>query len=103
MSIYFSSRQEKAHLQPVTRASTGKLPVSRSLEAGSTTKLANPAAPINSANKVVVGHKATPEEIKEKMEQQLRIQRAAHHKKRALEMAKNQGKVFIFLYNCCCQ
>lgn len=42
-------------------------------------------------NKVVVSSKATPEEIKEKMEQQLRIQRAAHHQKRALEMQK-QGK-----------
>lgn len=43
---------------------------------------------------MVVSSKATPEEIKEKMEQQLRIQRAAHHQKRALEMQK-QGK-----YNC---
>ena len=33
----------------------------------------------------------TPEEIKEKMEQQLRIQRAAHHQKRALELKQNQG------------
>lgn len=35
--------------------------------------------------------KATPEEIKEKMEQQLRIQRAAHQQKRALETYKNQS------------
>jgi len=40
-----------------------------------------------------VSGKATPEEIKEKMEQQLRMQRAAHQQKRALhEMTvKNQS------------
>lgn len=36
--------------------------------------------------KVAVSGKATPEEIKEKMEQQLRLQRAAHQQKRALEV-----------------
>lgn len=30
--------------------------------------------------------KATPEEIKENMERQLRLQRAAHQQKRALEL-----------------
>ncbi|XP_072386734.1 nucleosome-remodeling factor subunit NURF301 isoform X2 [Diabrotica undecimpunctata] len=40
--------------------------------------------------KVAVSGKATPEEIKEKMEQQLRLQRAAHQQKRALEV-KNLG------------
>jgi len=41
----------------------------------------------------LVSGKATPEEIKEKMEQQLRMQRAAHQQKRALhEMTlKNQS------------
>ncbi|XP_034937972.1 nucleosome-remodeling factor subunit NURF301 isoform X2 [Chelonus insularis] len=39
-----------------------------------------------------VSGKATPEEIKEKIEQQLRIQRAAHQQKRALENTmKNQA------------
>jgi hypothetical protein len=38
----------------------------------------------------LVSGKATPEEIKEKMEQQLRMQRAAHQQKRALETLKNQ-------------
>lgn len=37
-------------------------------------------------SKVAVTHKASPEEIKEKMEQQLRMQRAAHQQKRALEV-----------------
>ncbi|CAD6241102.1 GSCOCG00009137001-RA-CDS [Cotesia congregata] len=36
-----------------------------------------------------VSGKATPEEIKEKIEQQLRMQRAAHQQKRALETLKN--------------
>lgn len=39
----------------------------------------------------LVSGKATPEEIKEKMEQQLRMQRAAHQQKRALETLKNQS------------
>lgn len=37
----------------------------------------------------LVSGKATPEEIKEKMEQQLRMQRAAHQQKRALETLKS--------------
>lgn len=37
----------------------------------------------------LVSGKATPEEIKEKMEQQLRLQRAAHQQKRALETLKS--------------
>lgn len=87
----------------MTRASTGKLPIHRSSEAAAHAK-ASPAPAANAINKVVVSHKATPEEIKEKMEQQLRIQRAAHHHKRALEMQKNQGKrshfVSINLFQC---
>ncbi|XP_037046022.1 nucleosome-remodeling factor subunit NURF301 isoform X4 [Bradysia coprophila] len=72
--------------QPITRQSTGKLPPSRSLEIGSTST-SSPSNTTVSA-KVVVTNKATPEEIKEKLEQQLRLQRAAHHQKRALEMQK---------------
>lgn len=41
----------------------------------------------------VVMNKASAEEIKEKMEQQLRIQRAAHQQKRALEMKTPQGQM----------
>lgn len=37
-----------------------------------------------------IGHKATAEEIKEKMEQELRAQRAEHHKKRTLEMMQQK-------------
>lgn len=43
------------------------------------------------SKQVVVGHKATPEEIKETMEQQLRLQRAAHNQKRATEMQKQNA------------
>lgn len=42
--------------------------------------------------KMVVS-KPSAEEIKEKMEQQLRIQRAAHQQKRALEMKNPQGQM----------
>jgi nucleosome-remodeling factor subunit BPTF len=43
----------------------------------------------------IVSGKATPEEIKEKMEQQLKMQRAAHQQKRALETLKvPAGHVF---------
>lgn len=76
--------------QPITRQSTGKLPPSRSLEVGGSTS--SPSNTTVSA-KVVVTNKATPEEIKEKLEQQLRLQRAAHHQKRALEMQKQTGKL----------
>lgn len=41
----------------------------------------------------VVMNKASADEIKEKMEQQLRIQRAAHQQKRALEMKNPQGQM----------
>lgn len=41
----------------------------------------------------VVMNKASADEIKEKMEQQLRIQRAAHQQKRALEMKTPQGQM----------
>lgn len=63
--------------QVVTRSRTGNLPPPRpsvqgSIEVGDC--------------KVTVNNKATPEEIKEKMEQQLRMQRAAHQQKRALEV-----------------
>ncbi|XP_025834391.1 transcription initiation factor TFIID subunit 11-like [Agrilus planipennis] len=69
-------RVEKANAQVITRSRTGNLP---------------PARPtIDSAHeppsKITVTTKATPEEIKEKMEQQLRMQRAAHQQKRALEL-----------------
>ncbi|XP_053625011.1 nucleosome-remodeling factor subunit NURF301 [Plodia interpunctella] len=62
-----SERSERA--TPVTRTSTGKLPAR-----------APPAPPPNAAD------------LKDKMEQQLREQRAAHQQKRALEMSQDKSK-----------
>lgn len=64
------NRSDKANAHVVTRSRSGSLAASK-LE--------------------TVSGKATPEEIKEKMEQQLRMQRAAHQQKRALETIKIQG------------
>lgn len=74
---------------PITRTATGKLPPTRQLEIGSTTGAQTVTTTTKSGTQVVI--KQTSEEIKEKMEQQLKIQRAAHHQKRALDM-KQQGK-----------
>lgn len=76
---------EKANQQVITRSRTGNLPPARVIvdpsESGNTTTV-----------KISVQGKATAEEIKEKMEQQLRLQRAAHQQKRALEV-KNSGQM----------
>ncbi|XP_060530010.1 nucleosome-remodeling factor subunit NURF301 isoform X2 [Cylas formicarius] len=58
------------------KSRTGNLPPARPVVASETVEL----------SKVAVTGKATPEEIKEKMEQQLRLQRAAHQQKRSLEV-----------------
>lgn len=81
-------------MQPVTRTSTGKLPISRANNESTphrpnaTVKTVVTSTPIN--KQVVVGAKASVEEIKEKMEQELRQQRAEHHKKRTLEMMQQK-------------
>lgn len=89
---------EKALLQPVTRTSTGKLPPTRiNLEsttqsraiAANKTTVTSPSSVVNS-KQVGIGHKASAEEIKEKMEQELRLQRAEHHKKRTMEMMQQK-------------
>lgn len=67
-------RLEKANQQVITRSRTGNLPPPKPVVDASDMKVA------------AVSGKATPEEIKEKMEQQLRLQRAAHQQKRALEV-----------------
>lgn len=58
---------------PVTRTSTGKLPP----------RATQP--PANAAD------------LKDKMEQQLREQRAAHQQKRALEMSQTKGLVLYYI------
>ncbi|EAT35210.1 AAEL012607-PA [Aedes aegypti] len=102
----YGEKQEKlaaAQAQHVTRTSTGKLPISRqtpstsgesSNSSTSTTSgnSGNNASTTNVQNKsAVISSKASREEITEKMEQQLRIQRAAHNQKRAMEL-KQQGQ-----------
>lgn len=91
-------------MQPTTRTTTGKLPLQRNAETTSShlagtsrtapSTPATPSAPVVNSKQIVVGHKATSDEIKEKIEQQLRIQRAANHKRRTLEMQKNNGMYF---------
>lgn len=85
-------RLEKALLQPVTRTSTGKLPHNRSVPEVTTQNRVNPVAKpvplVSNSKQVVINQKA--DEIKEKMEQELRIQRAEHHKKRTLEMMQQK-------------
>lgn len=74
-------RLEKANAQIITRSRSG---VPQSVVVGP-----NRNAGSNSGIDQLVSGKATPEEIKEKMEQQLRMQRAAHQQKRALETLKS--------------
>ncbi|XP_058836423.1 nucleosome-remodeling factor subunit NURF301 [Topomyia yanbarensis] len=101
----YGEKQEKlaaAQVQPVTRTTTGKLPPNRqpndssnpstptsngSSASGSNSNAGSSTAPNKST---VISNKATREEITEKMEQQLRIQRAAHNQKRALEQKHQQ-------------
>lgn len=65
-------------LLPTTRTSTGKLPPQRLMDDGITRNL-------------IVSSKSTPEQIKEKIEAQLKIQRDAHNKKRAEDMKGQQN------------
>ncbi|XP_020295522.1 nucleosome-remodeling factor subunit NURF301 isoform X2 [Pseudomyrmex gracilis] len=82
----YGDRLEKANAQIITRSRSG-VPQSGSTS-GNRTSAGGTAG--LTGDQLVSG-KATPEEIKEKMEQQLRMQRAAHQQKRALETLKNQS------------
>uniref|UniRef100_A0A182FGM4 Nucleosome-remodeling factor subunit NURF301 n=1 Tax=Anopheles albimanus TaxID=7167 RepID=A0A182FGM4_ANOAL len=90
----YGEKQDKlaaASAQPVTRNSTGKLPVNRQNDTSSPAGVgANKLSTPSTSSSTVISTKTSREEINEKMEQQLRIQRAAHNQKRALEM-KQQG------------
>ncbi|XP_058463796.1 nucleosome-remodeling factor subunit NURF301 [Malaya genurostris] len=97
----YGERQEKlaaAQIQPVTRTSTGKLPPNRLADSSNpSTPTSNGSSNSNTGSSsipnksTVISNKATREEITEKMEQQLRIQRAAHNQKRALEQKQQDG------------
>ncbi|XP_046429162.1 nucleosome-remodeling factor subunit NURF301 isoform X3 [Neodiprion fabricii] len=80
----YGDKLEKANAQIITRSRSG---VPQSVVAGGN------RGSITGAVDQLVSGKATPEEIKEKMEQQLRIQRAAHQQKRALETLKSPANV----------
>lgn len=77
----YGDRLEKANAQIITRSRSGQpqSAVGSNRNAGSNSGMSDQ----------LVSGKATPEEIKEKMEQQLRMQRAAHQQKRALETLKS--------------
>ncbi|XP_048270698.1 nucleosome-remodeling factor subunit NURF301 isoform X2 [Bombus terrestris] len=77
----YGDRLEKANAQIITRSRSGQpqSAVGSNRNAGANSGM----------NDQLVSGKATPEEIKEKMEQQLRMQRAAHQQKRALETLKS--------------
>ncbi|XP_033215194.1 nucleosome-remodeling factor subunit NURF301 isoform X2 [Belonocnema kinseyi] len=77
----YGDRLEKANAQIITRSRSG---VPQSVVVGNR----GTASATAGADQLVSG-KQTPEEIKEKMEQQLRMQRAAHQQKRALETLKS--------------
>ncbi|GAB0089853.1 nucleosome-remodeling factor subunit NURF301 [Sergentomyia squamirostris] len=85
----YGERQEKANALPVTRTSTGKLPPAKQLDLPQSSSHVSSS----SGKTIIVSSNATPEEIKAKMEEQLRIQRAAHHQKRAMEMKAQANKV----------
>ncbi|XP_055707432.1 nucleosome-remodeling factor subunit NURF301 isoform X3 [Phlebotomus papatasi] len=84
----YGEKQEKANALPVTRQSTGKLPPARQFEVQQSSNSSSSST--GGTKTIIVSSNATPEEIKAKMEEQLRIQRAAHHQKRAMEL-KAQG------------
>ncbi|KAK9882651.1 hypothetical protein WA026_022517 [Henosepilachna vigintioctopunctata] len=77
----YGDKLEKANAQVITRSRTGNLPPARAI-----------IDPSDITSKSIPG-KPTAEEIKEKMEQQLRLQRAAHQQKRALELKNQSGQL----------
>ncbi|XP_072747484.1 LOW QUALITY PROTEIN: nucleosome-remodeling factor subunit NURF301 [Anoplolepis gracilipes] len=85
----YGDRLEKANAQIITRSRSGA-PQSVVVSGGNRTAAAATGGTTGLSGDQLVSGKATPEEIKEKMEQQLRMQRAAHQQKRALETLKNQ-------------
>ncbi|XP_018314724.1 nucleosome-remodeling factor subunit NURF301 isoform X2 [Mycetomoellerius zeteki] len=90
----YGDRLEKANAQIITRSRSGA-PQSVIVSSGNktVTTVTTTSGTAGLTGDQLVSGKATPEEIKEKMEQQLRMQRAAHQQKRALhEMTvKNQS------------
>ncbi|XP_058124580.1 nucleosome-remodeling factor subunit NURF301 isoform X2 [Anopheles coustani] len=96
----YGERQERmaaASATPVTRNSTGKLPSSGNnrlnSDSSSTASMAGSGgSAVKSAASGSGGVKASREEINEKMEQQLRLQRAARNQNRAVEVKQDAPK-----------
>ncbi|XP_051172895.1 nucleosome-remodeling factor subunit NURF301-like isoform X2 [Leptopilina boulardi] len=84
----YGDRLEKANAQIITRSRSGTPQVATGGNRSSLSSGGNASATAAAGDQLVSG-KQTPEEIKEKMEQQLRMQRAAHQQKRALETLKS--------------
>ncbi|XP_044734089.1 nucleosome-remodeling factor subunit NURF301, partial [Chrysoperla carnea] len=102
----YGERLERANAQVITRSRTGNLPPNRAaITNDGTSPATGPSAQglpgPGGINKVAdtVSNKATSEEIKEKMEQQLRIQRLAHQQKRALEMKGQSSPIVKMVAN----
>jgi hypothetical protein len=76
----FFFKQDLVNIIPTTRTSTGNLPVSRQLD-----------FPDSSSTSVFVNQEISGGDMKEKMEQQLRLQREAYNKKPAEDL--KQGKM----------
>lgn len=64
----------------MTRTSTGKLPLPRQLDLPDS----------SSGHRIYVNQKISTGDVKEKMEQQLRLQREANNKKRAEDLNKGE-------------
>lgn len=98
MCLFVVYRLERANAQVITRSRTGNLPPNRTITDASTTGSVQ-----TTSSGVIVKNdgvtKATSEEIKEKMEQQLRIQRLAHQQKRALEMKGQSSPIVKMVSN----
>ncbi|XP_046404076.1 nucleosome-remodeling factor subunit NURF301 isoform X3 [Ischnura elegans] len=83
----YGERRERANAHVVTRSRTGSLaPKPDRLDPGQ-----QGASGTGNATAGVVSSKASAEEIKERLEQQLRMQRAAHQQRRALERGVTPG------------
>lgn len=78
----YGDKQEKTNTIPITRTTTGKLPLPKTFDDGTSAS--------GGMVKSTIIVKQTPDQIKEKMEEQLRQQKAARNQKRLEEMKQQQ-------------
>ena len=55
-------------------------------------RITRPSTPPNGTKLEVISSSASSEEIKQKLEQQLKLQRTAHHQKKTLELEEPKGQ-----------